>query len=73
MKRIYPLESFKSKLLIPRLQRSVNIVAEEFPKPRLTRQTNEHEYLPHDLWLRWWSANAEEKSAILMEYEATQW
>ena len=69
MNRIHP----DTKLLRPRLQRSVNMTLEEFPKPRLTRQTNEHEELPHDLWLRWWNSNSEEKKNIWMEYEATVW
>ncbi len=72
MRRIVPFES-KTRLIRPQLQRSVNIVSEEFPKPRLMRQTNEHECLPHELWLRWWAANTEEKNNIWMEYEATTW
>jgi len=70
MKRIHP---FDTRLRRPILQRSFNIVPEEFPKPRLVRQTNEHECLPHILWLRWWTADAEEKNQIWMEYESTTW
>ena len=43
-------------------------------KPILRRQTNEHELLPTELRVRWWDAHtAEDKDAILMEYEATTW
>ena len=74
-KRIYPFKPCvnATQLIRPRLVRSVNIVLDEFPKPCLTRQTNEHECLPHELWLRWWMANSEEKNNIFMEYEATTW
>jgi hypothetical protein len=63
MNRIYP----DSNLIRPRLR----IVKEDFPKPKLVRQTNEHEHLPHDLLLRWWVSNAEEKKNIWLEYNAT--
>ena len=55
----------------PKLQRSVNIKLEEFPKPKLVRQTNEHERLPQHLWLRWWTANSDERKNIWLEYEAS--
>lgn len=55
MNRVHP-ESY------PKLPRSVNIKLEEFPKPKLVRQTNEHERLPLELWLRWWTANPDERT-----------
>jgi len=54
---------------ISNLQRRVNIKIEEFPKPKLVRQTNEHERLPKKLLLRWWNSNADEKKNIWLEYE----
>ena len=43
-------------------------------KPILRRQTNEHELLPTELRVRWWDApSAEDKDAILLEYEAASW
>lgn len=70
MKRVHPAEPILRR---PRLIRSFNMVAEEFPKPLLVRQTNEHECLPHELWVKWWAADAEEKNNIWLEYEATTW
>ena len=71
MKRVHPQPD--PRLVRPQLIRSVNIKIEDLPKPRLTRQTNEHECLPQELWLRWWNADAEEKDRIWMEYESTTW
>ena len=53
--------------------RSVLLSQDEFPRARLTRQTNEHELLPRHLWNRWWGATEEEKRNIFMEYESTDW
>lgn len=72
MNRIHPFET-KTQFLRPHLQRSVNMILDELPKPHLMRQTNEHEELPHHLWLRWWTSNAEEKKNIWLEYEAMTW
>jgi hypothetical protein len=62
-----------TRLVKPRLTRSFNLSQDEFPRTRLTRQTNEHEILPRDLWIRWWDASEEEKKNIFMEYESTLW
>jgi hypothetical protein len=64
MNRVHP-ES------IPRLRPRLHNVKEDFPKPILVRQTNEHEHLPHDLWIRWWNSTTEEKKNIWLEYNAT--
>jgi hypothetical protein len=72
MKRIHPYDP-KQRLVRPQLIRSVNIKIDDFPKPKLVRQTNEHECLPQELWLRWWTADTVEKNSIWMEYESTTW
>ena len=72
MKRVHPYEP-NQHLVRPLLMRSVNIKIDDLPKPKLVRQTNEHECLQHDLWLRWWKADTDEKNNIWMEYESTKW
>lgn len=41
--------------------------------PKLIRQDNRHHLLPDDKLAEWYNANAEDKDAIMMEYEATTW
>ena len=43
------------------------------PRPPLIRQDNRHHLLPPDKLDEWWTANAEDKDAIMMEYEAASW
>ena len=71
MKRVHPYEP--NHLVRPSLIRSVNIKINELPKPKLVRQTNEHECLPQHLLIRWWNADTDEKNSIWMEYESTTW
>jgi hypothetical protein len=52
---------------IPRLR---IVYKDELTKPKLVRQTNEHERLPQDLLLRWWNSTTEGKKNIWMEYDA---
>ena len=72
MKRVHPYEP-NPRLVRPQLIRSVNMKIDDLPKPKLVRQTNDHECLPHELWLRWWTADTDEKNSIWMEYESTTW
>jgi hypothetical protein len=40
------------------------------PRPRLIREDNRHHLLPEDMLAEWRAGNAEEKWAIMAEYEA---
>ena len=69
MKRVHPYEP-KQHLVRPPL---MNMKIDDLQKPLLVRQTNEHECLPRELWIRWWTADTNEKTNIWMEYESTTW
>jgi len=66
MNRVHPLPFSPPRQIVPS---KLN----DFIKPVLVRQTNEHERLPNYLLNRWWNSTAEEKKNICMVYDAFTW